>query len=76
MNVDFTEPTSGKPNLVPFFQVASAEQCSSVGPTWYYDDPTNPHEIRLCAQICQDIRHVTTGELSITVGCKTRVIIN
>ena len=61
--VTFT-PSSGAP--VVLANLASAAGC---GAGWYYDDPANPGQLKLCPSTCQAVLNDAGAKLSVDLGC-------
>jgi hypothetical protein len=55
-----------------FNYVETQAQCGSGG-GWYYDNPTAPTQINLCAPTCEEVK-AAGGQLVVSVGCMTQVI--
>lgn len=68
INLSF-EPTAGVVNALK--QVANAAACGIEG-GWFYDNPTTPEKIEVCASTCAFIRDKPQGKLSVLYGCPTR----
>lgn len=51
--------------------VPSAGDCASVLNGWYYDNPANPKEMKLCDQTCEWIRGLTSAQILVKFGCTT-----
>jgi len=60
-------PGGGNPVGIP--KVDSAAACPANGDGWYYDDPSAPAQIVLCASTCQTVGIDPEAELSIELGC-------
>ncbi|WP_170319999.1 vWA domain-containing protein [Polyangium spumosum] len=61
--VTFT-PSAGAPVLLG--NVGSAAAC---GAGWYYDDPANPAQLKLCPSTCQTVLGDTGAKLAVDLGC-------
>ncbi|HEY3352112.1 MAG TPA: hypothetical protein VGQ83_02600 [Polyangia bacterium] len=72
VNVQYTPGSGGGAELVP--QVADQAHCPASGDAWYYDNPTAPTQIILCAATCSTVMPDTSGEVDVLIGCKTQVI--
>ncbi|HEX4476610.1 MAG TPA: vWA domain-containing protein [Polyangiaceae bacterium] len=72
-----------------YLRVDSASACAGVGNEgWYYDNPTNPAEILVCSDTCDDIKAATgdggtttasnapDARVDILLGCATKLAIN
>lgn len=59
-------PSSGIPMTWP--HVTSAADCPATGDGWYFDDPTSPTQIILCASTCTSIQGEVDGRVDITLG--------
>lgn len=72
-----------------YLRVDSASACAQVGNEgWYYDNPTNPTEILVCSDTCNDIKAATgdggtttaanapDARVDILLGCATKLAIN
>jgi len=70
VNVSYT-PNSGD-EAVSFGKVASADQCADLD-GWHYDDPSAPKRIVLCSAACERVNAEPNAELSIELGCESRV---
>jgi len=68
VDVQYT-PSGGGPAIVP--QVQDAAHCPASGDAWYYDNPSAPAFIVLCASTCTKVDADTTGTLQILLGCPT-----
>jgi hypothetical protein len=70
-NVDYTPGTGATESLV---YVASSSGCS-MAPTngWYFDNPTNPTQVVLCSGACNVVKADPNGEVSVVLGCPTKV---
>jgi hypothetical protein len=68
VNVAFT-PEGGSQEVFP--KVASAADCGS-DKGWYYDNPSEPHQIILCKASCDEVQSVK-GKVDVVLGCKTQV---
>ena len=67
VNVVFTEVDSDDGAALP--RVTSEDACAAQG--WYYDDPSSPAEIRLCAESCSAVEASLGGRVDIALGCDT-----
>ncbi len=70
--VNMTYTSASQPDAVTIPQVADEAACSG-GDGWYYDDPDAPALLQLCEATCDAVRGDDTVELSILLGCDTRV---
>jgi len=59
-------------STVSFGKVAGAEQCGDLD-GWHYDDPNAPKRIVLCSAACERVNADPSAELSIELGCESRV---
>jgi hypothetical protein len=71
INVQYTPGGTGTPVVFP--QVADQTHCPATGDAWYYDNPTTPTQILLCASTCNTVSADTKGSIDILLGCKTVV---
>jgi len=55
----------GSPETVG--QVADSTECAAGG--WYYDDPTDPQQIRMCPNTCAEHQGDAAGRIDIAFGC-------
>jgi len=51
-------------------QVTDVSKCDSVEDGWYYDDPTAPSKIILCASACSAANETSGSKVEAIVGCK------
>jgi hypothetical protein len=51
------------------YHVGEPSQCGDEG-GWYYDDPSNPHRVELCAVSCDQVSR-PGSRLRFSVGCET-----
>jgi hypothetical protein len=68
VNVAVKVGAGGKPTLVG--GVANAMGCTAQG-GWYYDNPTAPTKITLCAQSCDPLKATEGSTLQVLIGCAT-----
>jgi hypothetical protein len=73
VNVDF-QPDPAAMTTVPFTKVDSAAACGDNAAAWHYDDPANPTSIELCPAACTAARDAEMSNVSISLGCETRVL--
>ena len=66
VNFYFT-PTGGMEGII--YKVADASQCDPNTGGWFYDNPTNPTQIRACPVTCQQLKAGGGGNVRIEVGC-------
>jgi hypothetical protein len=59
-------PTSGPEGLI--YKVGDVSQCDPMKGGWYYDNPTNPTQIRACPASCEQLKS-GGGKVRIEVGC-------
>ena len=64
VNVYLTDP-GGEPELI--INVDDADGCGPRG-GWYYDDPSDPHAVYICSNLCGD---GVEGSIDIAFGCDT-----
>jgi hypothetical protein len=50
--------------------VGSSGMCSSMG-GWYYDNPSLPTKLTLCAQSCDPLRGTPNSRVQVLLGCPT-----
>jgi hypothetical protein len=55
------------------YKVNSEADCSATLGGWFYDDPTDPQNIRLCPVSC-DLVKSAPGQVDIELGCQTEII--
>jgi hypothetical protein len=75
VNVEYTRP-GGAPTIVG--QVKDASACDPTAGGWYYDDPTHPTKIEVCAASCRAMNDGTLGvggEVDVVYGCDTVPIV-
>jgi hypothetical protein len=65
VNFIFT-PAGGQESVI--YKVADASQCDPNSGGWFYDNPTNPTQIRACPATCQLLKG-GNGSVKIEVGC-------
>jgi hypothetical protein len=73
VNVNYT-PGSGDQagQRLTLLQVADEPSCSRAE-GWYYDNPGQPTEIRLCPALCDEINaHAHDGSVNVVLGCQSR----
>ncbi len=68
VNVEYT-PSGGSPAMLP--QVQDAAHCPAAGDAWYYDNPTAPSFILLCASTCTKVGSDPAGNVQFLFGCPT-----
>jgi hypothetical protein len=68
VNVAFT-PDGGAQVIYP--RVASEADCKGEK-GWYYDNPTDPHQIILCPASCDEVQFVK-GKVDVVIGCNSVV---
>ena len=68
VNVEVQVGTSGSPGLVN--QVADRSKCGAKG-GWYYDNPSQPKIISLCATSCDPLLAASGSHLQVLIGCAT-----
>ena len=66
VNVRFTPP--GAPSGAYILKVPDAAACNPNTGGWYYDNPTNPTQIRACPKSCELLKG-GGGKVRIEVGC-------
>jgi len=75
VNVQFT--LDGQTEVLPY--VTSADGCGVTQGGWYYDvDPSDgekPSKILVCPSTCDAFKEAAGGEVSIQLGCETRVVV-
>jgi hypothetical protein len=71
VNVDFQPDATAA--TVPLFRVDNEAACAGNPNAWYYDNPTAPTAIVLCADSCNLVLSSDTSNVSISLGCETRV---
>jgi hypothetical protein len=71
VNVDYQADATSA--AVPFFKVDDEAACAGNPNSWYYDDPSLPTAIVLCAEACGLVTANQTSNVSISLGCETRV---
>ncbi len=71
VNVQYTPGGGGMPEIIP--QVADKAHCPASGDAWYYDNPSAPTQILICASTCNKLGMDSTGEVDVVLGCKTIV---
>ncbi|UJR83517.1 hypothetical protein [Sandaracinus amylolyticus] len=74
VNVVYT-PSGGAEQRFPYVGTDDGANCPSSGADgWYYDDPENPTQIRLCPSTCSRVEADTSGRVDIALGCETLII--
>jgi hypothetical protein len=68
INVQF-ESTPGKVDEI--LQVADGAACG-IGGGWYYDNPSAPTRIHVCASTCAFVQQNSKGKLNVLFGCPTK----
>lgn len=68
VNVQYT-PGGGAAQVLS--NVASAAACGAAG-GWYYDNPTKPTKITLCASTCTTAQADANAKVDIILGCDTK----
>jgi len=71
VNVDFQPDATAA--TVPLYRVENEAACAGNPNSWHYDDPTAPTAIVLCADSCNLVLSSDTSNVSISLGCETRV---
>lgn len=71
VNVDYQADAASAP--VPFFKVENEAACAGNPNSWYYDNPDDPTAIVLCSDACGLVTASETSNVSISLGCETRV---
>jgi hypothetical protein len=71
VNVQYTPGNGGASEEFPKYQ--DAAHCPATGDGWYYDDNAHPTQILLCPSTCAKVGKDTMGEVSIVVGCQTKL---
>jgi hypothetical protein len=57
-------------------QVGTAGACPSDQPAWYYDVPSAPTQIILCANACDEVSAAGDGaELNVVAGCTATIVV-
>lgn len=69
VNVQYTPGGSSTGQMFP--RVDGQASCPAGGDAWYYDNPTAPTQIILCASTCDKVRADSTGSVDVLLGCKT-----
>lgn len=69
VNVKYT-PNGG--SSVVLGQVPNAGACTDQTGGWYYDDPNQPHSIKLCPSTCATVQADQGSKMEIVVGCTTQ----
>jgi hypothetical protein len=69
VNITYASP-SCEPSYYTY--VETADTCADEG-GWYYDDPNDPQNIKLCPSTCDQVS-APGGKLVFTVGCDTRTV--
>jgi hypothetical protein len=73
VNVTLTDER-GMPTTIG--QVADKASCPDDVPAWYYDNPTSPTAVELCANACSLVTDAATGSrVSVRVGCDATVVL-
>lgn len=72
VNVRFTPSADGGSGLL--LQVPRASACDAQKGGWYYDDPTAPKNIELCAASCTRAKTDFAGRIDVLVGCRTQTV--
>jgi hypothetical protein len=60
-------------NLEVIPRVDDIVDCMNHPDGWYYDDPLEPSEIRLCPQTCESAQGYEQGTINVQFGCDTYV---
>lgn len=55
----------------PIGNVESVSACDQFGFGWYYDDPADPTEIRMCPLSCEQFEQLSNTTIDIQFGCST-----
>lgn len=71
VNVDFQPDATSA--TVPLYRVDDASACAANPNSWHYDDLENPTAIVLCEDSCNLVLASDTSNVSISLGCATRV---
>lgn len=71
VNVDFQPDATAA--SVPLYRVENEAACAGNLNSWHYDDPTAPTAIVLCSDSCDLVLSSDTSNVSISLGCETRV---
>jgi hypothetical protein len=61
-------PQGGTPKVLT--QVTDESKCAANPDGWFYDDPTNPQKILLCASTCDEANAIEGTKVEALVGCK------
>ena len=70
VNLSYT-PANATP--IDIGQVTDPSQCGAAGGWgWYYDDPSNPHVIQLCPDLCDNVQKYEGGKIEVILGCETK----
>ncbi len=56
---------------LPVGAVESVADCQQFGAGWYYDDPADPTEIRMCPLSCETFQDLANATIDIEFGCAT-----
>jgi hypothetical protein len=74
-SIDFTKvnviytPSGGSPETLSYNAT-----CGGNGQGWYYDNPSAPTKIEICAASCTSIEADKGGKVSVALGCDTVVV--
>jgi hypothetical protein len=71
VNVDFQPDATAA--TVPLYRVDDEAACAANPNSWHYDNPSNPTAIVLCQDSCNLVLASDTSNVSISLGCATRV---
>lgn len=55
----------------PIGRVDNLDACEQFGFGWYYDDPVQPSEIRMCPLSCDQFDQLSNSTIDIQFGCST-----
>jgi len=62
-------PSGGTDITIP--RVPDPASCTGIAYGWYYDDPADPAQIRLCPETCTIVQADPDGRIEIAFGCET-----
>jgi hypothetical protein len=60
-------------SVTTFLYVKEPGMCHPQNGGWYYDNPEQPGQLRLCQASCNQVK-APGGQLAVTVGCMTKII--
>ena len=68
--VNYSSTAGNKESVTALTKVASSNVCTKTG--WYYDNPTAPTMIKLCADVCSLVKADPTARVVVEFGCQNK----